>query len=408
MGGFFTIEQTQSKERPNGKIYSCASCGLYKYVLSPRMKPFGNFKKGILNIGEAPGEKEDRKGRQWQGKVGKRLQQEYAHLGFDLFEDCLNINTINCRPTDKKGNNRPPTSDEIVSCRAHVLKVIQEYQPRVIVVLGSSAISSIIGHRWRKDLGGIAKWRGWTIPDRDFNAWVCPVWHPSYVDRLNGKEIDVIWRQDLKRALSLHTKALPKWRDEKELVEIIDSPSQLSSFSNLVAIDYETTGLKPHASGHRIVCAAVAHNENTVQVFPMPEDKISQQPFLDRLRDPIIGKMAHHMKFEEMWSTIYLKQPVKNWKWDSMLAAHLLDNRSYTTGLKFQVYVNFGVVNYNGEVEKYLKGKDSKNANSMNRVLELIKTERGRRQLYTYCGLDALYEYRLAMKQMEIIGEYTS
>ena len=75
--GFFTRKETESKSRPDGKTYSCASCGLYHDATSPRMKPFGNFKKGILNLGEAPGEIEDKRGKQWQGKTGRLLQKTY-------------------------------------------------------------------------------------------------------------------------------------------------------------------------------------------------------------------------------------------------------------------------------------------------------------------------------------------
>ncbi|MBU0847621.1 hypothetical protein KKH23_10585 [Patescibacteria group bacterium] len=160
MEGFFTKKETESISRPNGKILSCASCGLYREVISPRMEPFGNFRKGILNIGEAPGETEDKRGKQWQGKVGRILKRTYRKLGIDLFEDCLNINAINCRPTTKNGNNRTPTPQEIACCRSRVMKTIEEYHPKVIILLGGSAIFSFLGHRWKKDLGGIFKWRG--------------------------------------------------------------------------------------------------------------------------------------------------------------------------------------------------------------------------------------------------------
>lgn len=401
---FFSQSEVQSISRPNGKFRSCASCGLYRFALSPRMEPFGNFRKGILNVGEAPGETEDRKGKQWQGKEGRRLQQEYARLGIDLFEDCLNINAINCRPTDKKGNNREPTPEEIISCRPRVLKIIAERRPRVIVALGNVAINCLLGHRWRKDLGGITKWRGWTIPDRDFNAWLCPVWHPSFVERSDGKETETIWRQDLKRAVSMWDQPLPKWTDEKSQVEIIDSPDQLNPFPELVSFDFETTGLKPHGPGHQIVCAAVAYDEQSVQVFMMPRTRRKQQRFLELLKSPDVGKMAHNMKFEETWSRVRLRQPVQNWTWDSMQAAHVLDNRQGITGLKFQAYVHFGIVDYDSEVEPYLRGSDPKNANSMNKILDLASSEQGRQKLLTYCGLDALYEYKLAMTQMGVIG----
>ena len=71
--GFFTLKETESDSRKNGKIHSCASCGLYRNCRHPKMKPFGNFKKGILNIGEAPGDIEDQRGKPWQGKTGQLL-----------------------------------------------------------------------------------------------------------------------------------------------------------------------------------------------------------------------------------------------------------------------------------------------------------------------------------------------
>ena len=54
--GFFSVEETKSKTRPSGnKAFSCASCGLYKDIKSPRMAPFGDFEKQIIStdqIGE--------------------------------------------------------------------------------------------------------------------------------------------------------------------------------------------------------------------------------------------------------------------------------------------------------------------------------------------------------------------
>jgi len=196
---------TDSSNVPGSRTLTCPSCGLYRYVKTPRMQPFGRFKKRILNVGEAPGETEDRRGKQWQGKTGRLLQRMYHKLGIDLFEDCLNINAVNCRPLTKRGSNRSPTSHEIACCRKRVLDLIKEYKPHLIVCLGNPAIESLIGHRWKKDLGGITKWRGWTIPDRDFKAWLCPTFHPSYVNRMDRQEVDTIWEQDLKRAFPCWT-----------------------------------------------------------------------------------------------------------------------------------------------------------------------------------------------------------
>jgi len=405
--GFFTAKQTESKSRPDGKTYSCASCGLYKDAESPKMQPFGNFKKGILNIGEAPGEIEDKRGKPWQGKTGRLLQKTYRRLGIDLFEDCLNINAVNCRPMNEKGINRTPTNYEIDCCRKSILQTIERYRPKVIVLLGNSALYCLLGHRWKKDLGGIMKWRGWTIPDQDFNTWICPTFHPSYVGRLEI-EVETVWIQDLKQIIRQTNERFPEHQYfpvyQEPKIEIIEDLSILQAVHpKQVSIDYETTGLKPHARDHRIICASVAINENYCCSFMMPKNRKARQPFVDLLANPAIGKMAHNIKFEETWSTVRLKQPVQNWMWDSMLAAHVLDNRPGITSLKFQVYVNFGVVDYASEVTPYLQAS-GKGGNDMNRIYELLEKPGGQEKLLEYCGLDAIYQYRLAMKQMELIN----
>ena len=400
--GFFTKKETESKSRPDGKVYSCASCGLYKDAIHPKMKPFGNFKKGILNIGEAPGEAEDQKGKPWQGKTGRLLQKTYRELGIDLFEDCLNINACFCRPINEAGNNRTPTGYEIDCCRRKLLKVIDEYLPKVIVLFGTVALYSIIGYRWKKDLGGISKWRGWCIPDKDFKCWILPTFHPSYVTR-SDMEVMTIWKQDLRKVFDLCDQSLPRYRKPK--MEIIEDLSVLDTIkADQVAFDYETTGLKPHAKRHRIVCAAVADSAAHCYIFMMPKSKNARLPFYRLLEKGLIGKMAHNMKYEDTWTVEKLGVDIQGWDWDSMQAAHILDNRPGVTSLKFQTYVNFGVVDYASHITPYLQGVDKKDGNALNRILEFIDDPTCRKELLTYCGWDAIWEYRLAMKQIEEIG----
>lgn len=409
MEGFFTDKQVQSKSRPSGKNYSCASCKLYKTAKRPRMQPFGNFKKGILNLGEAPGEIEDSRGRQWQGKAGRELQRAYRKLGIDLFEDCLNINAVNCRPVDSKRNNRTPINYEVDCCRAVMVdRIIREYKPRVLVLLGGAALYSFLGTRWKKDLGGIMKWRGWEIPDQDFKCWVCPVFHPSFTMR-SEQEVETVWMQDLQKVVELLDKPFLEYK--KPSIRIIDDLTILNNLigedidvnTGCIAFDYETTGLKPHAKGHRIVCASVAVNENLVYSFMMPSNRTDRQPFIDILQNVNIDKIAANMKFEDTWSNVRLRTEVKRWVWDTMLASHILDNRPGITSLKFQVYVNFGIIDYASEILPYLKSPD-KQSNSMNRINELLQMPGGQEKLLTYCAYDSIFEYRLATKQMKIMN----
>jgi DNA polymerase I-like protein with 3'-5' exonuclease and polymerase domains len=217
--------------------------------------------------------------------------------------------------------------------------------------------------------------------------------------------MDTIWEQDIGRAMDKVYDPFPSYTDERERVEIIDDLSPLESINNLateVSFDYETTGIKPHRKGHRIVAASVA-TEDKAYAFLMPKTRAEMKPFLDILTNPKIGKMAHNAQFEDLWTTVRLRKSVKPWLWDSMLASHIEKNRVGNNGLKFQTYVNFGVDDYSSEIVPYLKSTDSKDSNALNRIHQLI--ERGRAEdLLMYCGLDSVYEHMLAQKQREEIG----
>ena len=83
-----------------------------------------------------------------------------------------------------------------------------------------------------------------------------------------------------------------------------------------------------------------------------------------------------------------------------MQAAHILDNRPGITGLKFQSYVQFGVLGYDDDAAPYLKSADSY---GVNRIMELIGTKEGSQKLLLYNGIDSLMAYRLALPQMEVL-----
>lgn len=396
MQGFFSKKETESSSRPDGKPLSCTACGLYRDCHSPRMLPYGGFRKGIMCIGEAPGEQEDINGKPWQGKTGRLLQKTFQGLGISLFEDCISLNAVHCRPHEKS-SNRAPTNYEIDCCRRKTLHYIQEYQPKVIFLFGNSAVYSLIGHRWKKDLGGITKWRGWRIPDQDFHSWLIPAFHPSYVERGDAKEIETVWLNDLKAGLEVLKKEFPTYKEPE--IEIISDLRPLRKIkSGRVVVDFETTGLKPHAPGHRIVSCAVADTPDHAYSFLMPETRGERLPLIELLQNPEVGKIAQNMKYEDTWAEVRLRTTIENWWWDTMLATHILDNRPGVCGLKFQTYVQFGVVDYSSEVSPWLTSKGD-SANEMNRILELIEKPGGATKLLTYGGMDTINTYRLAEKQ---------
>lgn len=191
MKGFFDI-----KPRKGTKL-DCASCGLHKTCKSPSMPATGAGKRSILVIAEAPGALEDSRNEQLIGEAGKLLRSYLKKLGVALDSDCWKINAINCKPP----KNRKPKDKEINCCReVMVRKTIEELQPEKIIVLGESAMKSILDGRIK--FGSIKKWVGWAIPDQYWKAYIFPTYHPSYLMRMEeDPALAKIFEENLEQAI---------------------------------------------------------------------------------------------------------------------------------------------------------------------------------------------------------------
>lgn len=392
MEGFFTKKQGESKARPDGKSYSCVSCGLSKGCKSPKMKASGGFKKGILNIASYPTKIEDRKGEAFKSKSFKYLEKAYKKVGIDLYKDCLNMYAVNCMTSET------PTPYQIDCCRKFIIKTIEKHKPKVIVLFGQSALYSVIGNRWKKDLGTIFKWQGWKIPDQELKAWVYPTFPPSFIENAKSNVEAVLWNKDLEQIAELTKMPFREFKEPN--IEYLQE-NELHKLDKIqvgnIVFDYEATGLKLHAKGHKIICVSVVTSNNHAYSFMLPKNKVKRKPFLDLLQRKSVGKIAQNLKYEDNATNVRLRIPVKNWVYDTMLAAHIMDNRKGVTGLKFQAYVQFGIVDYDSEVSPYLRPiKDIKNANAINQIETLLEKPEGKALLLKYCAYDSILTYRLA------------
>jgi DNA polymerase len=398
--GFFD-DSNYVQNRPVSTIKQCGKCKLYQTCITPKMKPSGEGKKGIFILAEAPGKTEDERGTQLVGQAGKRLKYSLKKFGIDLHKDCRKYNSVNCRPP----KNATPTDSQIDSCRPDVIKEIKRFKPKLIIALGSVAIKSLLGHRWHKDVGGINKWRGFTFPDFENNCWFSSSFHPSFIERdKQGNAAELIFHQDLKNILSYLNKPLPQEENLKEKIKILYDPSETKKVLKriikkkppLLAFDYETTGLKPNARGHKAVCCSVCYEQDRAYSFMMDDEIIPI--FKELVTNPFIGKIASNMKFEHIWTKTLLKVDVASWIWDTMLAAHCLDNRPDITSLKFQALIHWGIWDYDSHIAPLLEATgDSGNAPNQ---IHLIDPD----DLLEYCGIDSLLERRLAFLQMKTMG----
>jgi len=393
--GFFSSSELSSTKSIS-TIPRCGQCGLYKTCLSPKMKWTGKGQKKILIIAEAPGETEDRKGIQLIGDAGQHLRRALRSRGveIDLDKDCWKTNACICRPP----GNKVPDNKIIDACRPNLIKTIKELKPRTIILLGKVALDSFIPMIWKEDVGQVGRWVGWNIPCQKYNAWVCPSWHPSFLMRNQNEVEERLSRQHLK--IACHHKEKP-WKEVpnyKGQVEVLDHSSAavkaIKSFEwgrGMFAFDYETNCLKPEETGSEIVCCSISNGDRTI-AFPWT-DRTSEA--MASLLKTDIPKIGANIKFEDRWTKKKLGFHIRKWYWDTVLAAHVLDNRPGITGVKFQTFIQLGAESYDDQVKPFLQSKGS---SRLNRIREADL-----RDVMLYNGLDSLYEYLIAIKQMKLM-----
>ncbi len=389
MKGFFSSSAVQ-KEGPGGMVPKCGACGLYKLCQSPKMEVDGDGARGVMVVGEAPGETEDEEGRPFVGKAGGVLREALREAGINLNRDAWITNAVICRPP----HNKTPDDEKIAYCRPNLLNAIKTYQPRVIVTLGRSALVSVLGRHWR-DIGPLERWTGWRIPLAEH--WVCPTYHPSYLSRMNNPLLDRIFRKDLKRAFAL--KSGPPAPVDLNQVEVLfderkacEAIVEIHNEGGWVAVDYETNCLKPEYPKAAVHAFSISNGRRTVS-FPWAGRMVELVGKF--LRSPKTRKIASNLKFEERWTRRQFGHGVSNWGWDTMIATHCLDNRQGICSIKFQGLVRLGVPSYNEHIEPYL----SSTKGHYNRIEEI---EIG--ALLQYCGVDSLLEYKLARIQRREMG----
>jgi len=282
-------------------------------------------------------------------------------------------------------------------CLPLLSRQIKAINPEKIIVFGNEAMQSISKWLWGEDAGLYDRWYGHQIPCRELNAWICPV---GYSRKLMNAEVSQLWAyRHMRSALRLsgrpYTKP-PQYAKQYTLSYDLNKTRimlDMAKQSSITAFDYETTGLKPEAFGHKIISCAVAwlQEDNTPHCVSFMVTPDSTPYLVDYLKSPV-PKIAANLKFEERWSRQLLGTPVRSWCLDTVITAHMEDPGKTVAGLKFQAFARLGVPYYAGDVEPFFGSDGSNQLNQIHRVPT--------HKLLEYNALDSLSELDLGILQM--------
>ena len=169
-----TDNKNDNLERLKKSIRNIKNCSL-KSSSTNMVFSDGNPKSKIMLIGEAPGANEDEEGLPFVGRAGALLDKMLAAIDLDRNKVYIS-NIINFRPPD----NRRPTDEEIKRYLPFISKHIEIINPKILVLLGSTAMNALIG----KEVV-ISKMRGKWI-EKKFGSCKTSViitFHPAFLMR---------------------------------------------------------------------------------------------------------------------------------------------------------------------------------------------------------------------------------
>ena len=155
-------------------IISIKNCDLKKHAKNIVFSD-GNPKSKIMLIGEAPGANEDQEGLPFVGRAGQLLDKMLSAIDLDRKKVYIS-NIINYRPPE----NRRPTEHEIKRYLPFISKHIEVIKPKILVLLGSTAMNALIGNEIV-----ISKMRGKWI-EKQFGTCKTSViitFHPAFLMR---------------------------------------------------------------------------------------------------------------------------------------------------------------------------------------------------------------------------------
>ncbi|MEG2949700.1 MAG: uracil-DNA glycosylase [Clostridia bacterium] len=164
-------------------IECCERCGLCAGC-TQKVAGQGDLHAPLMLIGEGPGEQEDKQGLAFVGPAGQLLTKMLTAIALPR-EAVYICNVVKCRPP----HNRQPLPEEMAACLPHLRAQVALVKPRVILLLGATAVSAVLGAEYR-----ITRCHGQWFERKQCD--LIATYHPSALLRDESKKRDA-WH-DLK------------------------------------------------------------------------------------------------------------------------------------------------------------------------------------------------------------------
>lgn len=197
------VPVTRSLQRLRTAAARCQACDLYENA-TQTVFGAGQRSARIMMVGEQPGDVEDRKGEPFVGPAGRLLERAMTDAGLPR-SDVYLTNAVKHFKFRQAGEGKrrihdKPNAAEIGACRPWLRAELAAVRPDVLVVLGATAASSVLGRSFRvsRERGQVREWSEFTaasplVSDGDApieDALVVATVHPSAILRSRERDAD--------------------------------------------------------------------------------------------------------------------------------------------------------------------------------------------------------------------------
>ena len=135
----------------------------------------GTSESQLMIVGEGPGQKEDELGKPFVGDAGMLLNKMLMAINIDRNKVYI-TNVVNYRPP----NNRKPEPAEITRYSNYLREHISIIDPKILILMGSSAMEALFGSKIRisKERGA---WKEVIVNQKTYLTMI--TFHPAYLLR---------------------------------------------------------------------------------------------------------------------------------------------------------------------------------------------------------------------------------
>ena len=303
-------------------------------------------------------------------------------------------------------------------CLAQLANKIKQYDPYVIIAVGAVATGAVLrvyhplhfppnyttGHYFGRSIpltmNGWSRWLVSVPGEAEMNDYhnveVRAVAVGVWLKRLiaNAYAVENLYESGVKTVQPYKQPDIKMLSGTYEIIDVLRTAME----AEYIAFDYETNTLDPELEGGKILTASIAWGNHNLEpdgtaAFYLT-DSIVLSEWCKMLRSDV-KKIGANIKFEERWSLVNLNTPVNNWYWDICVGARALDCQPGTAGLKYQTFVNFGVIGYDDDVKDYIDG-ETHGFNMLDRIPPT--------KILLYNGLDSYFTYKCAKVQHNYLG----